>query len=189
MLDECHWNALSHILTPTALKQCLKKLQIPMPCSTPNNNNIFLTMFENMHFRFFYFLEKGHPAQNLWEGYLSQEGFIPKLMPSSAVTVDRYGYAMDNEWKEWNIASVTVMRMYWTSMFQGITDVIILAKLEGICQSILSTLPGDQVKCEECKWMCSQSSMYNNTVCCYCRQGPINQLRFFRGVSYLVPTK
>lgn len=165
-----NWDALSYVITPVQLKvQLLRCTQLSLQYFKAHKGTIFVRMFYTMSRRLEAQHKSGTGSLDIFL-HLAQEGFIPPTLPSHTVSNDRFGYLSYNkEWKEWPIVSPTLMRLYWCSMFQDISNKQVQV-LEKLCNFILHFLPGQDRTCAHCKWILSEFDFFDDHTCNYCHE-------------------
>ncbi len=118
---------------------------------------------------------------------LAREGFLPAVR-ASVPSSDRFGFVHDDEWVEWPVASVEVIRVYWTSLLAGVSCKQ-RTLIEPVLQSWLSLLPGDRACCSRCRWALPASAMYRielaDSVCNFCHSGRDCKLEVRRGNTFM----
>lgn len=109
--------------------------------------------------------------RHAWEGLLVESGFVPPKISPHRVTNDRFGYVRDNQWIEWNIASVKLMRYHWSNVFRE-QSTAVQKRLREIANAFIRTLPSPAVDCSLCGWACPESEAVfgpTSVHCSYCQ--------------------
>jgi hypothetical protein len=167
-LLEYHWDAMSFILTPAALKNLLIHTnELSYEHYRRVKGSMMVRMFSLMWERF-NCLTTTKTSQYIWENLLASEGYIPICVPKNSISNDRFGFRDDQgKWCEWRIPSLQVIRLYWDNIFSGI-DCKLQNILKTICAQLIATLPGSHHTCQCCHWNIPESEMHSQTTCTYC---------------------
>jgi hypothetical protein len=167
---EWHWDAMSHIVTPSMVKKILiASDEASYEYFKRVKGSVMLRMYQSAVQRFQHLMHQGVSVQEIWESYLSPEGYIPVCIPKNIISNERFGFKNEqNQWKEWNIVSLQVIRMYWDNIFSQI-GYKIHSELRDICRKLIQTLPGPFSTCECCTWSIPVSEMATDFLCTYCQ--------------------
>jgi len=173
-MNELVWDTLSHGMTPLVMKKIIRAHPESIESLNRCKGMVMQRMFYRAWYQCLWLRHHGMEWRQIFERHLSAHGWIPRriidnhVSPYRMVVINRVCDAHTLHKEEWSVVNTYYLRMFWDSMFHGISSGVVQEKLDPICRRILGFVPGLKRMCMKCTYSIPLSEMRNDVMCTYC---------------------